>query len=358
MLENRILFTGGGTAGHVIVNLALIPVYLEEGWKVDYIGSSDGIERGLIEGIEGVTYHPISTGKLRRYMSWENFKDPFKVLKGMVQSWNIIRKNRPQVLFSKGGFVSVPVVLAAKMRRIPTIIHESDFTPGLANKIAVRMADHILTTFPETINYLPKEKTKHIGAVVREELFEGSRERGYAFTGLNDSKPILLVMGGSAGSENINQSVRENLPNLLKDFQVAHICGQGKLDEEVNGDGYVQFEYVNEELADVFAITDFVISRAGSNAIFEFLALRIPMLLIPLSEAASRGDQIVNAESFKNSGYARVLEEENLTEESLMNEVRHLREYGDLLKNQMKNYENTKAMEEILQLIEEIKREK
>lgn len=356
MSENRILFTGGGTAGHVIVNLALIPVFQKEGWKIDYIGSIDGIERELIEGIDGVTYHPISTGKLRRYMSLENLKDPFKVIKGSFQAWNIIRKTKPQVIFSKGGFVSVPVVFAAKLRRVPTIIHESDFTPGLANKLSVPFAKHVLTTFPETVKYLPEGKTKYIGAVVREELFTGNPEEGYAFSGLRKGKPVLLVMGGSAGSEIINQTVRDSLPDLLEDFQVLHICGQGKLDESINKEGYVQFEYVKDELSALFSITDFVVSRAGANAIFEFLALKIPMLLIPLSEAASRGDQIVNAESFEKSGYAKVLKEENLTKESFLKGVMYLKEYGDVLRDQMKDYENKKAMEKIVKLIKHNKR--
>lgn len=357
MAEKRILFTGGGTAGHVIVNLALIPYFQKQGWKIDYIGSVDGIERDLITELEGVTYHPISTGKLRRYMSIENFKDPFKVLKGTFQSWNIIRKIRPKVLFSKGGFVSVPVVFAAKILRIPTIIHESDFTPGLANKLSVPFANYILTTFPETVKYLPKEKTKYVGAVVREELFLGNREVGFSFTGLKPEKPILLVMGGSGGSEIINQTVRNNLHLLLKDYQIIHLCGQGNVDKSLSQEGYVQYEYVKDELADIFSITDYVISRAGANAIFEFLALRVPMLLIPLSKEASRGDQIVNAKSFEKSGFARVLQEEQLTDETLIKEIEHLKQYGEILRDRMKEFESSRARDEIIKLIQKVYKE-
>src|SRR5690625_1102709 len=302
MSEKRILFTGGGTAGHVIVNLALIPTFQAEGWEIDYIGSQDGIEKRLIDEGTDVPYYPISTGKLRRYMSIENFKDPFKVIKGMMQAWRIIGKRKPAVIFSKGGFVSVPVVLAAKLRRIPTIIHESDYTPGLANKIAIPFVNKVLATFPETMQFLPEKKTEYVGPVIRDELFKGNKEKGFMVTGLTNEKPILLIMGGSAGSQKINSTLRNCLVDLLPTFQIIHICGEGHIDSTIVEDGYVQFEYVSEELKDIFAITDFVLSRAGANAIFEFLALRIPMLLVPLSLEASRGDQIVNAKSFKENG--------------------------------------------------------
>src|SRR5699024_6483137 len=167
MQKKRITFTGGGTAGHVIVNLALIPYFLENDWEIDYIGSKSGIERDLISEIEGITYYPISTGKLRRYMSIENMKDPFRVLKGIAQAWNVIRKTKPNVIFSKGGFVSVPVVVAARFRRVPTIIHESDLTPGLANKLSTPFAKKVLTTFPETVKYVPEKKKVYDGAIIR-----------------------------------------------------------------------------------------------------------------------------------------------------------------------------------------------
>ncbi len=307
MNKKRILFTGGGTAGHVIVNLALIPMFQNDGWEIDYIGSKSGIEKELIGQLKNVTYHPISTGKLRRYMSIENFKDPFKVVAGMMQAWNIIGKRKPSVIFSKGGFVSVPVVLASKLRRVPTVIHESDYTPGLANKLAIPFARKVLATFPETVKYLPEKKAEYVGAVIREELFRGTEEKGLSFTELSKDKPILLIMGGSGGSQKINQVVRESLEQLLSSLQIIHICGRGNVDPTINKEGYVQYEYVNEELKDIFSITDYVLSRAGANAIFEFLALRIPMLLIPLSLAASRGDQIINANSFLKRGYAHVL---------------------------------------------------
>lgn len=353
MRKKRILFTGGGSAGHVIVNLALIPVYARAGWEIDYIGSEEGIERKLIGELEYVTYHPISTGKLRRYMSKENLKDPFKVLKGTIQAWRIIGKRKPAVIFSKGGFVSVPVVAAAKLRNVPAVIHESDYTPGLANKIAIPFARKVLATFEETMQYLPESKREYVGAVIREELFQGDKEKGLAFAGLTKEKPVLLVMGGSGGAEKINETLRESLPALLPSFQIIHICGQGKVDPSINESEYAQFEYVNEELKDIFAATDFVLSRAGSNAIFEFLALRIPMLLVPLSKQASRGDQIINAKSFAEKRYARVLEEESLTMESLVEELQQLKEFAPIMIDNMKEYKSEKARERVMEILKE-----
>ncbi|WP_026905608.1 undecaprenyldiphospho-muramoylpentapeptide beta-N-acetylglucosaminyltransferase [Paucisalibacillus globulus] len=353
MKKKRILFTGGGTAGHVTVNLALIPEFQREGWEVDYIGSRDGIEKDLIGQLDNVNYYAISTGKLRRYMSIENLKDPFKVVKGTLQSWKIIGKRKPAVVFSKGGFVSVPVVLASKLRGVSAVIHESDFTPGLANKLAIPFAKKILATFPETVKYLPEEKAEYVGAVVREELFLGDKNKGLALCGFNREKPVLLIMGGSGGAHKINETVRGSLATLLDKFQIVHICGTGKVDESVQKEGYVQFEYVNEELKDIFSITDFVLSRAGSNAIFEFLALHIPMLLIPLSKEASRGDQIINAKSFQEKTYARVLEEENLTEETLNKELDKLVQQAPIIMDQMKKYQSEKSRDRVIEIIKE-----
>lgn len=351
MKMKRMLFTGGGTAGHVTVNMALIPLFQNEGYEIDYIGSHDGIERELIGQMKNVTYYPISTGKLRRYMSIENVKDPFKVMKGVMQAWRIIGKTKPDIIFSKGGFVSVPVVLAAKLRRVPTIIHESDYTPGLANKLSIPFVNHVLTTFPETLEYVPKKKSTYVGAIVREELFTGSKELGYTLTGFTKEKPILLVMGGSSGSEKLNTIIRNSLDDILQHFQVIHICGKGQKDSTIQRDGYVQFEYVKEELKDIFAVTDYVVSRAGSNAIFEFLALRIPMLLIPLSRAVSRGDQIINAKSFAKQRFAQVIEEESLEEESFVAELERLKQMGPVIADHMRTYKQSEALEEVVNII-------
>ncbi|WP_163580611.1 undecaprenyldiphospho-muramoylpentapeptide beta-N-acetylglucosaminyltransferase [Gracilibacillus saliphilus] len=351
MTTKQIIFTGGGTAGHVMVNLAIIPEFLKDGWTIDYIGSKNGIEKDLIEPLEGVTYHPISTGKLRRYFSKENFKDPFKVLKGTWQAHRIIGKKKPAVIFSKGGFVSVPVLVAARMRGVPAVIHESDYTPGLANKLAIPFAKKVLATFPETVQYLPEQKAEWIGAVVREELFTGSREKGFDMTGFSNKKNVLLIMGGSAGSKKINEAVREGLEELLKQFQVVHICGKDNIDETYEQEGYVQYEYVQDELKDLLAITDLVCSRAGANAIFEFLALNKPMLLIPLSRQASRGDQIVNAQSFEKQGYAKVLEEEELSTDSLVTSLLELKKDKFEIKDKMNQYRSSEAKEKVIDII-------
>ena len=354
MEKKQIVLTGGGTAGHVMVNLAIIPILQREGWTIDYIGSKNGIERELIEPIKGVTYHSISTGKLRRYFSVENFKDPFKVLKGIGQTMRILSQTKPQVIFSKGGFVSVPVLIGARLKRIPAVIHESDLTPGLANKIAVPFAKKVLATFPETLEHLPKEKTSWIGAVIRPELFDGDRKRGLRFAGLTDSKPVIMVMGGSAGAQRINEAVRHQLEELTKTHQIIHICGKGNLDPTINKFGYQQFEYVNEELPDLLAATDLVISRAGANAIFEFLALEKPMLLIPLSRQASRGDQILKAEAFKKQGYAHVLFEEDLSEESFLEKINGLMIAENQIKIAMKAYQRQDATKRVIDEIDRL----
>lgn len=289
----KIAFTGGGTVGHVSVNLSLIPTALSQGYEALYIGSKNGIEREMIESqLPEIKYYPISSGKLRRYISLENAKDVFKVLKGILDARKVLKKEKPDLLFSKGGFVSVPVVIAAKSLNIPTIIHESDLTPGLANKIALKFAKKIYTTFEETLNYLPKEKADFIGATIREDLKNGNAHNGYQLTGFNENKKVLLVMGGSLGSKKLNSIIRENLDALLQQYQVIHLTGKGLKDAQVKKTGYIQYEFVKEDLTDLLAITDTVISRAGSNAIYEFLTLRIPMLLVPLGLDQSRGDQM------------------------------------------------------------------
>ncbi|HHW9769791.1 TPA: undecaprenyldiphospho-muramoylpentapeptide beta-N-acetylglucosaminyltransferase, partial [Staphylococcus aureus] len=302
----KIAFTGGGTVGHVSVNLSLIPTALSQGYEALYIGSKNGIEREMIESqLPEIKYYPISSGKLRRYISLENAKDVFKVLKGILDARKVLKKEKPDLLFSKGGFVSVPVVIAAKSLNIPTIIHESDLTPGLANKIALKFAKKIYTTFEETLNYLPKEKADFIGATIREDLKNGNAHNGYQLTGFNENKKVLLVMGGSLGSKKLNSIIRENLDALLQQYQVIHLTGKGLKDAQVKKSGYIQYEFVKEDLTDLLAITDTVISRAGSNAIYEFLTLRIPMLLVPLGLDQSRGDQIDNANHFADKGYAK-----------------------------------------------------
>ena len=322
-MEKKIILTGGGSAGHVTPNLALLPQLQAEGIEVHYIGTADGIERTIVSERSDITYHVISSGKLRRYFSWKNFTDPFRVLRGMFQARRIMREVKPAAVFSKGGFVSVPVVIAAHGKHIPVVTHESDYTPGLANKINAKFADKICVTFEDTLSHVGA-KGVHTGTPIRPELYEGDKERGLSFLGFDDKKPILLVMGGSLGAAAVNDAVRAALPKLLLSYDIVHLCGKGKVDESLAQPGYRQFEYVNEELPDVFAATDIVVSRAGANAVFEFLALSKPALLIPLPRSASRGDQILNAGYFARKGFAMVLEQESLTPETLLDAVNDL----------------------------------
>ena len=348
----RIILTGGGTAGHVTPNIALLPGLKERGYDIHYIGSYNGIEKELIEQF-GIPYHGISSGKLRRYFSLQNFTDPFRVLKGFGEAKKIIKDLKPDVIFSKGGFVSVPVVVAGKQCKVPTIIHESDMTPGLANKLAIPSATKVCCNFPETLEHLPKEKAVLTGSPIRQELLTGCREAALKFCNLSADKPVILIIGGSLGSVVVNDAVRAILPELLKAFQVIHLCGKGKVDESLKDlKGYVQFEYIKEELKDLFALADIVISRAGANAICELLALHKPTLLIPLSAKASRGDQILNARSFERQGFSIVLEEEELTNASLSAAITKLYEEKDAYINAMKQSSQQDSIQTKLSLIE------
>lgn len=350
----RIVLTGGGTAGHVTPNIALLPRLKELGYDVHYIGSYNGIEKTLMEGCQ-IPYYGISSGKLRRYFDLKNFSDPFKVLKGFSEASKLLKKLKPDVVFSKGGFVSVPVVIAAKQLRIPVIIHESDMTPGLANKLSIPAASKVCCNFPETISHLPKGKAVLSGSPIRQELLTGDRTKALQFTGLSGTKPVLLIIGGSLGSVVVNEAVRSILPKLLKKFEIIHLCGKGKLDQTLTAlNGYVQYEYISDELKDLFALSDIVISRAGANSICEFLALRKPALLIPLSSAASRGDQILNAHSFEKQGYASVLEEEQLKGDSLYEALISLWENRESYVNAMAASPMGNSIETIVGLLEDL----
>ena len=349
----KIILTGGGTAGHVTPNLALLPSLRKEEFEIHYIGSYNGIERRLIEDA-GIPYDGISSGKLRRYFDIKNFSDPLRVLKGYGQAKRLMKQYHPDIVFSKGGFVSVPVVLAAKHYKIPVIIHESDMTPGLANKICIPAAKKVCCNFPETLNYLPKDKAVLSGSPIREELLTGDRLSGLQYAGLSANRPVILVIGGSLGSVTVNHAVRSILPKLLSQFQVIHICGKGNLDESLIGtSGYVQYEYVDKPLRHLFAAADLIISRAGANSICEILALRKPNILIPLSAAASRGDQILNANSFAKQGFSTVLEEEVLTSDSLYQAVSDTYKKRTAFIEAMEKSTLNNAVETIMNLIRE-----
>lgn len=350
----RIVLTGGGTAGHVTPNIALLPRLRDADYEIFYIGSMDGIEKKLIQS-QDIPYYGISSGKLRRYFDLKNFTDPFRVLKGYRQAARILKELKPDVVFSKGGFVAVPVVVAASRLHIPVVCHESDLTPGLANKLSLPSATKVCCNFPETLQYLPEGKAVLTGCPIRQELREGNRIRALNMTGFTPDKPVLMVMGGSLGAAAVNHAVREALPKLLEHWQIVHLCGKGKLDESLtNITGYVQYEYIQKELADLFALCDLVISRAGANAICELLALRKPALLIPLPAKASRGDQILNARSFERQGFSMVLGEDELTEESLLSALEHLSEHRQDYLKAMEECPQSDAIDTIMGVLEEV----
>ena len=350
----KIVMTGGGTAGHVTPNIALFSALKDAGFDISYIGSYNGIEKELIEK-EGIPYHGISSGKLRRYFDVKNFTDPARVLKGYNEARRILKQEKPDVVFSKGGYVTVPVVFAANKLGIPVIIHESDLTPGLANRLAIPKATYVCHNFPETAEYLPEGKSRLTGCPIRKELFEGGRETGLKFLRYDGTKPLLMIIGGSTGAQAINDCVRASLDRLADTFDIVHLCGKDKLDTAYEGvQGYKQYEYISDELSDIFAAADMVISRAGANAICELLALKKPHLLIPLSAAASRGDQILNANSFKKQGFSEVLEEENMTPDTLVQNVLNVYNNSERYISKMQESPTNDPIGTIVEMIEEV----
>lgn len=355
MKKKKIILTGGGTAGHVTPNIALLPHLIEGGYEVAYIGSFNGIEKELITE-QKIAYFGISSGKLRRYFDLKNFTDPFRVVKGISEAKNILKTIKPDIVFSKGGFVAVPVVLAADRLKIPVIIHESDLTPGLANRIAIPKAYKVCCNFPETLEYLPKDKAVLTGSPIRAELTRGDRDKGLSVCGFVGDKPVVMVIGGSSGARSVNEAVREALSELLEDFNVIHLCGPGMVDKDLEGTvGYRQFEYVKTDLRHLFAAADIVVSRAGANAICEILALRKPNILIPLPSTASRGDQILNAASFEKQGFSYVVSEEDekhpFGAKAVLEAIRHVCENADSYRGAMDLSPASDAAETIYTLI-------
>lgn len=349
----RIVLTGGGTAGHVTPNIALLPALKEAGYEISYMGSYEGIEKRLIEDFQ-IPYTGISTGKFRRYLDIKNLTDPFRVIKGYSEAKKYLKQWKPDVVFSKGGFVSVPVVRAAASLKIPCIIHESDMTPGLANKLCFPVAKKICCNFPETYETLPADKAVLTGTPIRKELSQGNKLVGLDMCGFTANKPVIMVIGGSLGAANVNKAVRDALPQLLEKFQVVHLCGKDKLDNLLlTTPGYKQFEYIKDELKDIFAMADIVISRAGANAICELLALRKPNILIPLPAASSRGDQILNADSFEKQGFSIVVHEDDLTTKLLVDKVHELYENRQKYTDAMKGSGQMDSIPRIMELINE-----
>lgn len=354
--NKKIVLTGGGTAGHVTPNIALLPRLEELGYEISYIGSYEGIEKKLITDFN-IPYYGIATGKFRRYLDIKNLTDPFRVIKGFGEARKYLKKIHPDIVFSKGGFVSVPVIRAAATLHIPCIIHESDMTPGLANKLCIPVAEKVCCNFPETVSYLPKDKAVLTGSPIREELTRGDKAAALDMCGFTANKPVILVIGGSLGAASINQTVRDALPKLLSDFQIIHICGKEKIDNMfLHTEGYIQFEYVKTELKDLFALADVVISRAGANSICELLALKKPNLLIPLPAKSSRGDQILNAKSFEAQGYSMVINDDDLSPDLLTEKVTELYFTRQTFVDAMSKSHQLRSVTTIANLIEDIYR--
>ncbi|TKH18782.1 undecaprenyldiphospho-muramoylpentapeptide beta-N-acetylglucosaminyltransferase [Bacillus wiedmannii] len=352
-MNKRILFTGGGTAGHVMINMVLIPKFMEKGWGVEYIGSQNGIEKLLVQNVK---YNSISTGKLRRYWDWENFKDPFKIIKGCIQSYKLMKRIKPDVIFSAGGFVSVPVVIGAWMNKVPVIIREPDSTLGLANKIALPFTTKLCTTFPKTGENVSNEKKVYVGPIVREEIERGNVLRGRSYCKFQQDKPVLLIMGGSQGAQWINDMVRKSLETLLLNFNIVHMCGKGKVDSSISMEGYMQFEYIGDELPHILNMASVVVSRAGSTAISELLFLKKPMLLIPLTNSSSRGDQVLNAEYFSRQGYAEVILQDRISTNVFIHAVNKLYTNKERYIQNMNGYKKTndEGIHQLIDIINEV----
>ncbi|OGV28595.1 MAG: undecaprenyldiphospho-muramoylpentapeptide beta-N-acetylglucosaminyltransferase [Legionellales bacterium RIFCSPHIGHO2_12_FULL_35_11] len=352
--KNSIVLTGGGTAGHVTPNIALIDILKENDWQISYIGSKDGVEKSMIEG-KKIPYYAVRSGKLRRYFSWQNLIDPFNLLIGIFQATTLLRKIKPQIIFSKGGFVSLPVVVAGYLNKIPVVIHESDMSPGLANKLSFPFAKKICTNFSVTKQHIKdKSKVAVVGSPIREELFSGVKENGLAIAGFNANKPCLLVMGGGQGSVTINNAVRGSLEAICSKYQIIHLCGKGKLDESLIGhDSYFQLEYADREIADLFAASDLIISRSGANTLCEILALHKPHVFIPLSGRVSRGDQIQNAKHFASEGISIVLDEENLNSATLLESISQCELNSKTAKKKMEKLDLGSASISILNILQD-----
>lgn len=355
--KNKLIFmAGGGTAGHVNPNLALAAPLQKAGYRVEYLGRKDGIEYEIVKKA-GLPFHQVSSGRLHRRLDPDTLCTPFRVIRGIFQGIRVIRRERPALIFCKGGFASLPAAVAGRLTNTKVILHESDLTPGLANKLCAPFADRICTTFSETCNHFPKGKAVFTGTPIRASLQQGSREKGFQLTGLNpNGKPVLMVVGGSQGAEALNRVICDHLEVLLQDYQIVHLYGSDQDDFKVKQlPGYFALDYANEEMPDLFAMTDLVLSRAGANAINEILLLRIPNILVPLPLAVSRGDQILNAEHFEKQGFSYVLPQEKLELDTLQQALgyvqEHRREYQAAMGGNAAKNGTTEVLRVILQTI-------
>lgn len=351
MLTPLIFFTGGGSAGHVTPNIALIATLKKEAYRLAYVGSKNGIEYTLIKPL-AIDYYPISTGKLRRQWHWRNFLMPLQVIHGIWQSYYLCRRHRPQVIFSKGGFVALPLIIGAWLNRIPVLTHESDLSPGLANRLIYPLVKKVALSFPQSERYFKdKSKILYTGSPIRHQLLNGNAAHAKHYCGFLSDKPVLFIYGGGLGSVLINQAIWAALPVLLMQFNIIHACGKGKTSPDYDQLGYKQIDYLHDELSDIFALADIVISRAGANSIIELLTLKKVHLLIPLGKGASRGDQLENAAYYQAAGLSTVLFEKNLTTTTLNSAIQQLWRDQVPIRQKISTYALPDAQKNLIALI-------
>ena len=336
MEKLKLVMTGGGTGGHIVPNLALIP-YLKKHFKIYYLGESGSMEQRLVSKDKEITFVEIPAVKLIRKLTPKNILVPYKLLKAVAFAKKVLQDIAPNVIFAKGGYVSLPVAMAGKKLNIPILAHESDYSMGLANKIIHRYAKVMFTSFRETCI---SDKCIYSGSPIRQEVFSANKEVAEKFCRFQTPKPTILFFGGSLGSKNINKFVFDNL-DKMDSYNIIHFVGRGNA-KETSLPNYCQIEFA-ENIYDFFALSDVVVCRAGANSIFELLAMQKPMLLIPLSKEASRGDQIENANVFKTQGFAEVLEEKDLSFENFSQKVSRLEKNKFFYTSNMKTYNGISA---------------
>lgn len=344
----KIVFTGGGSAGHVTPNLSIIEK-IKDDFEVHYIGGKTGIEKDIINKYKFITYHPITTVKLERKITLKNLLIPFKLLKGVYDSKKIINSINPSIIFSKGGFVSVPVAISGKFKKVPIIAHESDYTMGLANKLIYKFCNIMCFTFEDTFNNY-KEKGLFTGTPLREKILKGNKIKILHKFKINENLPNLLIFGGSLGAKAINEVVFSSIDELSKNYNIFHIVGKNNINNKIDVQNYFQFEFV-DNIEDFFDLADLVVSRAGSNSIFELCAKNIPMLLIPLPLSSSRGDQILNANYLENKKLCITLPQEKLTSKTLINSLNVLYKNKNYYIQNLKNEPNFNGTAKIVELI-------
>ena len=342
MKDLKIAFTGGGSAGHVTPNLALIDAISAQGAHAVYFGRAESIEADLLSRVDHVPFCQIPSERLRRYFHWGNFVMPLYVLAGVWKSFWGMRRHRPQALFSKGGFVALPVVMGAWLNRIPVVIHESDGSLGLANRLSLPFARVVCLGQARALKRVKHRDVRHTGSPVRQAFLSPSPERAIEAFALHAQDPLLVVFGGSQGAMSVNRALRQALPELSEKYEIFHVCGRGGLviefsatDQEMSTDGtqhaltesYHQVEYIHEGFADLLSAAHIIIGRAGANGIAEMIAVKRPALLIPLPSASSRGDQLLNAEDFAEAGFGEMIRDEELTATRLIGALQNVEDH-------------------------------